>query len=731
MHHPSHLQGGGGVRFPFFLIGILVLTSLSECLAQRLLYGTVMDAATGEGISDALLIAGRSSVSTDTRGFYRLRLPMGQQELRCSRVGYESLTIEIGATERDSDRVDIHLVPTLILLGELPVTGERPPLSTIHGLGGVALSVTKTEDLSGPFSDLLRTVQAVTGVASNNETSSRFSVRGGASNENLLQLNGTTLLEPFHLKESENTSLSVVRADLLKQVLFIPGGFPARYGDRLSSVVDMEYREGRSDRFAATAGVSLVALDLTVEGPIGGATTALISTRTTYSSYVQKYFSDANDRRPSFYDVQGVLGGDPVAGVHTSGLIILSRDATSGFANGKYGTTLIQLQGSLSLSEKAILRALLSTYNDSQHLSWSIPRELENMSILATDFSVTLQEAALKLETDPGDAYSLISGLEFRREAQDLRQRESSLTGPAQVWLEAAPTLGSFYVENLFKPFPGLLFNAGFRVDRSTFPDEVRFSPRILAAYRLSSGVTLKGAWGVYCQTANGQQHLAAVRAGLPPQKMQRSVHTLVGLELPLRKDLAFRVDLFHKAEEDLISYQRLANGEIVHTPRNDSEGKIDGIDLEASFSDQRVFGWVSAAFLVAKELNHFDNLGWRFRPNDQAKTVTLVFEYHFNEHLTANIRALYGSGFAYGVDTPSVSITGLGDARMHYPDYKRADLKLQYSGMIDGLRGMITLDIMNVFGFRNVQSFAGPGQLLGFNLLLPMVIDLGIRVWV
>jgi hypothetical protein len=188
-------------------------------------------------------------------------------------------------------------------------------------------------------------------------------------------------------------------------------------------------------------------------------------------------------------------------------------------------------------------------------------------------------------------------------------------------------------------------------------------------------------------------------------------------------------VDLFHKDLDNLISYERLASGEIAYAPRNDAFGTIDGLDIEASFNDARIFGWVNAAFLIAKQNNRFDTLGRRFLPTDQAKTVTVVFEYRFNEHLTANIRALYGSGFAYGANVP-----GVPDSRGHYPDYKRADVRIQYAHSIENLRGMIYLEIMNLFAFQNVQSFrqhAGPSPPVPeFNLLLPMVANVGIKVW-
>ncbi len=702
--------------------------------AQHLVHGTVRDAATGQLLPDVLVTVPGSDTRTlsDRQGAYTVELPPGFSSLRWSRVGYMSRSAAIPAG--DSLRLDVQLPPSTTLIGEVAVTGERPPITTMPGLGALALSPKKTERLGGAFGDQLRMVQTLPAVTSNNETSPRFNVRGGSGVENLLLLNGVQVLEPYHLKETPTSGISAMSTDLLGNVLFIPGGFTARYGDRLSAVLDMECREGNRSRAAGAAELSLATLGLNLEGPLGPDASALISARTSHSRYVANYLVDADKRDPSFYDLQGLLAADLSQALHAAAFVLVSRDRTSGLADGHYGSTLVSARADLSLSGRTMLHASASSYNDAQTLAWNPARELDGWEVGNNDLSVTLQTAGVTLESELSDVYSLQAGLSRRESIMDERQAEStglpsfSSTMFRNLRLNLRPVLLSGFVENLVHIGPRLLLNVGLRVDDNSVPRETRWSPRFLAAYRFASGTTLKAAWGLYYQTANDQQLLAAARFSLPPQHMQQAVHYVLGVEQPLRKDLALRVDLYHKQLDDLISYKRLANGEIVYAPRNDSYGAVNGLDIEASFSDQRVFGWINAAFLIAKQNNRFDTLGRRFLPSDQAKTVTLVFEYRLSEHLTANIRALYGSGFAYGDNVPGVI-----DYRLHYPDYKRADMRFQYSRAFGSVRGMIYLEIMNFFSFQNVQSFSAPGSAIAppeYNLFLPMVVNVGLKAW-
>ena len=249
----------------------------------------------------------------------------------------------------------------------------------------------------------------------------------------------------------------------------------------------------------------------------------------------------------------------------------------------------------------------------------------------------------------------------------------------------------------------------------------------MLVAYRLSGGTTLKASWGVYYQTPNHDQLLAAEREHLPFPHMQKALHYVLGLEQPLRDRVSLRVDGYLKTLTDLISYSRRRSGEIVYSPRNDAKGRTMGVEVEMSIVDERVLAWINLAFMRAREYNFFDGRGWRFSPTDQTKTVTTVFEYRIADRWLLNLRALYGSGFAYGDDLPGVK-----DERLHYPDYKRADARISYTFTKGSTTTTAYLEIMNLFAYRNAFSFTGQlkdHDTPDMNLLLPTIVNVGIRV--
>ncbi len=692
------------------------------------MYGVVKDASTGSLLSGVNVVSGSGHTATNILGRYTVAVRAGAWTSRFSYVGYKSFQRISDVEPGDSVRLDVALIPSAVLLDEVTVIAERSPRTTVHGLGGFSIAPQRLQTIAGPFDDAYRFIHTMASVASNNEMSSQFNVRGGSSDENLVLLNGAQLLEPFHLKESPNTSVSVVNLDLLKKALFVPGGFTARYGDRLSAVLDMEYREGDRERTAALLDASLVNAAATLESPFSTWGSGLVSFRSTYSGYVSRYLSSGDNRNPSYYDIHAVLGGDIDEHHHLALQVLHSSDRTSGIADGSYHTTLVSLRSHQTISEESILDAGVSLYTQTEDLTRQASRSL---APLLSYEDISQWEWNVRLETRYSSSYSLILGagsqsFTYGVDRDDIVRGsigDSVLAGS----LHTSSGKISAYVENLVQLTDALLINGGVRFDLAQLTDEAKISPRLLAAYRLPSGTTLNAAWGVYYQTPNYLQFLAAKREQLPMQNMEKAIHYVVGVEQPLKNHVSFRLEGYVKTLSNLISYSRERTGDIVYSPRNDAKGTITGAELEMSITDERVLAWINVALMRAREFNYFDGMGWRFRPTDQTKTVTTVFEYRIADRWLLNLRALYGSGFAYGNDLPGVE-----DSRLHYPDYKRADARISFSFNMGSAATTTYLEVMNLFAQRNVFSFTGKLQdpeTPDFNLLLPMVVNVGIRV--
>jgi hypothetical protein len=158
-------------------------------------------------------------------------------------------------------------------------------------------------NVSGSFEQILKTLP---GVSSNNELSSQYNVRGGNYDENLIYVNDIEIYRPFLPRSGQQEGLSFIHTELVQNVKFSAGGFEARYGDKMSSVLDIKYKDPK--KFGASATASLLGLQTHVEGASKDLRfTYLIGARYWSNAYVLGTFDVQGDYQPTFYDVQTLL----------------------------------------------------------------------------------------------------------------------------------------------------------------------------------------------------------------------------------------------------------------------------------------------------------------------------------------------------------------------------------------------------------------------------------------
>ena len=255
--------------------------------AQNTLSGYIYDAKSREPLIGATIFDSLTQTGTTANefGYYRLALKKKTIGLRISYVGYQTTTIVLSDIQKDTV-VNIVLAPS-VSLATVTIIGNRDNnIETIQpGKVNVPLERLQGIPSVGGERDILKALSVLPGVANGAEGTSSLLVRGGGQDQNLFILDGANTYNTGHLLNFT----SIFNPDALKKVDFYKGGFPARFGGRLSSVVDVTFREGNKQHFEGKFEIGLINSKLTLEGPIGTSkkTSYLFAARATYLDVVQ------------------------------------------------------------------------------------------------------------------------------------------------------------------------------------------------------------------------------------------------------------------------------------------------------------------------------------------------------------------------------------------------------------------------------------------------------------
>lgn len=265
------------------------------------LSGTISEASSNEKLIGVTVAVSELKTGTTTNeyGFYSITLPEGEYQIVVSYLGFQEIVENI-TLDRDVKQ-DFNLVERAEALQEVVVTDNvekldiRKPQMSVTSL---ASNTIKEIPVVLGESDVIKSLLLLPGVTSAGEASSGFNVRGGAADQNLILLDEATVFNSSHLFGL----FSVFNPDAIKDVKLFKGGIPARYGGRVSSVLDIFQKEGNSKEFKVNGGIGAVASRLLIEGPIQKDKTAfLVGGRASYAHLFLPLFDI--DNKAYFYDL--------------------------------------------------------------------------------------------------------------------------------------------------------------------------------------------------------------------------------------------------------------------------------------------------------------------------------------------------------------------------------------------------------------------------------------------
>jgi hypothetical protein len=251
--------------------------------------GYITEAKTGESLIGASVFDLKSGKGTiaNNYGFYSLTLPADSVRLRFSYVGYQTLVVPL--LLKASQKLDIKITGVTELQGVEIIAETSEKNFEKSQMSTMDLSMDKVRALPVLLGerDILKTIQLLPGVQSGTEGSAGLYVRGGGPDQNLILLDGVPVYNANHLFGF----FSVFNTDAINSVKLIKGGFPAEYGGRLSSVIDIHMKEGNNQKFHGEGGIGLIASRLTLEGPIvKDKTSFIVSGRRTYVDVLARPF---------------------------------------------------------------------------------------------------------------------------------------------------------------------------------------------------------------------------------------------------------------------------------------------------------------------------------------------------------------------------------------------------------------------------------------------------------
>jgi hypothetical protein len=296
------------IRLRFILILPAMLLLFGSIYAQEngKVFGKITDlnGKPLEFVSIAIL-GSSGGATTDVHGNFELSVPSNKSLIIViSSIGYIKETVSLQLASNERKLLNRSLNESTTLLPDVIVEDRQLRTTNLSRID--PKNAADIPSVSGGIETMIKTLP---GVSSNNELSSQYSVRGGNYDENLVYVNDIEIYRPLLVRSGQQEGLSFLNSDMVSSILFSSGGFDARYGDKMSSVLDIQYKQPKS--FGGSFSASLLGASAHVEGITKNHRfTYLMGVRQKSSQYLLKSLDTRGDYKTSFTDVQGLLTFD-------------------------------------------------------------------------------------------------------------------------------------------------------------------------------------------------------------------------------------------------------------------------------------------------------------------------------------------------------------------------------------------------------------------------------------
>ena len=586
------------ITFIVFCIAVLIVkTPVFAVILPGSVKGKVLDASTHSPIPGANIVVHGTDMGSgsDLNGEYTIiGLKPGTYHVTASALGFSNFSKgEISVSAGRSIKIDFMLEPTVIKGPEVNVKcgyfKQSPTLATSTH----SLSYEEIRRAPGSAEDVQRSIQALPGVLSRNDQTNEIIVRGGSPSENLTIIDGLEIdnINHFPDQSSSGGPISAVNTEFLEDVTFSTGGFSAKYGDRLSSILDLKLRDGNHDEFSGQLETSMAGAGFNLEGGIPHTNGSyLFSYRKSYLDLLKgpigltavPHFWDSQLKISSSLtpttniSILGLYGKDRIS-IEADEEDAWSRGAESVNANGHtavFGARLRKVlkrgyaelvmgrseisysydvyevdKDPLGNSVKRLFHWDRSTESSDQlHLNWTgktrnVDQLFAGISLKPVTFSHNLwlepDTTILDLNND-----GIADGVAIQEEWR-LNENATSLKYAG-------------YLQYRWRPVQSVSVLGGLRVDGFEFSDKITFAPRLSMKWAVNPDISCNIAFGTYYQALSLMDYLSHQENRKLPHK--RSDHLVGGLTYLLRQSTQLTLEGYYKVYRDLPVSQEWMN---------------------------------------------------------------------------------------------------------------------------------------------------------------------------
>ena len=734
------------------------------------LSGTITEQKSNETLIGVTIVFPELKTGTTTNeyGFYSITLPEGTYKVLISYVGFNEITETIALTQNVSK--NFKLVESSETLNEVIIKKNveklniRAPQMSVNTL--TSATIKQIPVVLGE-ADIIKSITLLPGVTNAGEGSSGFNVRGGAADQNLILLDEATIYNSSHLFGF----FSVFNPDAIKDIKLYKGGIPARYGGRVSSVLDIYQKEGNNKEFHANGGVGIVSSRLLLEGPLKKEKGSfLLGGRSSYAHLFLPLFD--NNNVAYFYDLNTKLSYrlNDRNNIYLSGYFGRDVFRIADSFDNTYGNTLVNFRWNHLFSDKLFsnLSLIYSDYYYGLKLNfvefdWN--SGIQNFNVkydlkhyISDTFKLQYGLNSIYHKFNPGEIKpsTPTSGIN-RKKLIDKYAFENALYIDAEHKLSdrlsvsyglrfsTFSRLGQDEL-NSYQNDQAVIFNEDFQIYEQATPIGVEtfkrsdviasfsnFEPRASLSYQLTNTSSVKASYNRLSQYL----HLLSNTSSPTPLdiwtpsgkyvKPQLLDQFAVGYFKNFNSGLSLEIESFYKTIENRIDYidgaDLIANDAIERVILN-GEARAYGLEILLRKSEGRFKGWLAYTLSKSEQLTAgrtsselgINNGDWYNTPYDKTHDISITGSYEFSKKWKLNSNFLFQTGqpttypngqYVYNGITVP-SFSNRNADRL--PAYHRLDVSLNYTPKPSRKKGWQSewvFGIYNVYNRKNAASIS------------------------